>query len=104
MEALSFFATGIVPENGGFALASYTKVPFKNEDVIVDSDSALTMGNHCLTTTGADEARVEYTFGYVRDPSEDQAVPLVSSLQSVGRAIVRPFLNRSQDLVRGRRR
>ena len=76
MEALSYFVTGIVSEDGGFALAPYTQVRFENEDVIVDSDSALAMGNYYFTTTEGVEVKVEYTFGYARGPSGDLKINL----------------------------
>ncbi len=76
MEALSYFVTGIVSEDGGFALAPYTHVRFENEDVIVDSDSALAMGNYYFTTTEGVDVKVEYTFGYVRGPSGDLKINL----------------------------
>ncbi|MFP4156582.1 MAG: hypothetical protein ACLFU4_03105 [Opitutales bacterium] len=75
-EALSYFVTGIVSEDGGFALAPYSQVRFENEDVIVDSDSALAMGNYYFTTSGGVEVKVEYTFGYVRGPSGDLKINL----------------------------
>lgn len=66
-EALSYFVTGIVPEDKGFALAPYTKVRFENEGIIIDCDSALAMGNYYFTNTEGNEVKVEYSFGYVED-------------------------------------
>lgn len=66
-DAISYFVTGAVPEDRGFALQPWTAVRFENADIIVDGDSAIAMGNYFFTdgNTGK-EAKVEYTFGYVR--------------------------------------
>ncbi|MGD8914219.1 MAG: hypothetical protein PVI97_16005 [Candidatus Thiodiazotropha sp.] len=68
-EALSYFVTGEVPEDHGFALQPWSAVRFENSDIIIDSDSAVAMGNYFFTdaNTGK-EAKVEFTFGYVRGP------------------------------------
>lgn len=66
-EALSYFVTGIVPEDKGFALAPYTNVRFENEGIVTDCDSAMAMGNYYFTTTDGKEIKVEYSFGYVKD-------------------------------------
>lgn len=64
-EALSYFVTGDVPEDHGFALQPWSKVRFEPAGTIIDSDSAITMGNYYFTDakTGK-EVKVEYTFGY----------------------------------------
>ena len=66
-EALSYFVGGMVDEDTGFALQPWSAVRFENADIIVDTDSAVAMGNYFFTdaTTGK-ETKVEYTFGYVR--------------------------------------
>jgi len=68
-EALSYFVTGEVPEDHGFALQPWSAVRFENSGIFIDSDSAVAMGNYFFTdaNTGK-EAKVEFTFGYVRDP------------------------------------
>jgi hypothetical protein len=75
-EALSYFVTGIVPEDKGFALAPYTKVRFENEGIIVDCDSALAMGNYYFTTTEGNEIKVEYSFGYIEDENGNLKINL----------------------------
>lgn len=65
-EALSYFVTGTVSEDKGFAIAPYTKVRWENEGTIVDSDSALSMGNYYFTKTDGSETKVEYSFGIDR--------------------------------------
>ncbi len=66
-EALSYFVTGSIEEDKGFALAPYTNVRFENEAISIDCDSALAMGNYYFTTTSGDDVKVEYSFGYFKD-------------------------------------
>jgi len=67
-EAISYFVTGSVEEDLGFAIQPWSKVRFENSDIIIDSDSALAMGNYYFTDANTgNEAKVEYTFGYIVD-------------------------------------
>ena len=66
-EALSYFVTGIIPEDTGFAIAPYTAVSFDNHGCIFDSDSATCMGEYYFTGTDSSVTKVEYTFGYKKD-------------------------------------
>ncbi|MBC9866752.1 MAG: hypothetical protein F7B06_00415 [Opitutae bacterium] len=67
-EALSYFVTGIVPEDRGFAIQPWRKVRFENEGIIIDGDSAIVMGNYYFTDANSEkEAKVEFTFGYFKD-------------------------------------
>jgi hypothetical protein len=67
-DALSYFVTGDIKEDHGFALQPWSKVRFENASTITDSDSAISMGNYYFTDakTGK-EVKVEYTFGYTKD-------------------------------------
>ncbi len=67
-EAVSYFVTGAVPEDRGFAIQPWSKVRFENAGFIIDGDPAIAMGNYYFTdaNTGK-EAEVEFTFGYFRD-------------------------------------
>ena len=66
--ALSYFVTGIVEEDKGFAIRPWSKVRFGEQQIITDSDSATAMGNYYFTPVGeTEETKVEYTFGYMRD-------------------------------------
>lgn len=67
-EAVSYFVTGSIHEDHGFALQPWSKVRFENSGIIIDDDSAIAMGNYFFTEakTGK-ETKVEYTFGYFRD-------------------------------------
>lgn len=66
-KALSYFVTGKVPEDKGFALAPFTKVRFDNKGIAIDCDSALAQGNYYFTKTDGTEIKVDYSFGYVED-------------------------------------
>jgi len=67
-EAVSYFVTGIVHEDHGFAIQPWSKVRFENAGIIIDNDSAIAMGNYYFTdaNTGK-EAKAEFTFGYLKD-------------------------------------
>ena len=71
-EALSYFVTGQIDEDKGFALAPYTNVRFENADIVTGCGHALAMGNYYFTTADGDEIKVEYSFGYIVD--EDNAL------------------------------
>ena len=67
-EAVSYFVTGIVPEDRGFAIEPWSKVRFENADIIINGDSAIAMGNYYFTDANTEkEAKVEFTFGYFKD-------------------------------------
>lgn len=74
-DALSYFVTGGVSEDKGFALQPWTKVRFENADIITGKYQAIAMGNYYFTdaATGK-ETKVEYTFGYVRNPAGDLVI------------------------------
>ena len=65
--ALSYFvaSNNVCPEDKGFAIKGWTKVRFENDDVILDGNRALAMGNYFFTGPDGSEIKVEYTFGYV---------------------------------------
>ena len=67
-EAVSYFVTGIVPEDSGFAIQPWCQIRFENAGIIINGDSAIAMGNYYFTdaNTGK-EAKVEFTFGYFKD-------------------------------------
>ena len=75
-EALSYFVGGSIEEDGGFAIAPYTNVRWENEGTIIDSDSAMAMGNYYFTTTEGEEVKVEYTFGYIEDENGELKIVL----------------------------
>ena len=67
--ALSYFvaSNNVCPEDEGFAIKGWTKVRFENDDVILDDNRALAMGNYFFTGPDGSEIKVEYTFGYVAE-------------------------------------
>ncbi len=75
-EALSYFVGGIIDEDNGFAIAPYTDVRWENEDIFIDADSAMAMGNYFFTGTDGNETKVEYSFGYVKDAAGDLKIVL----------------------------
>lgn len=76
-EALSYFVTGDVPEDKGFALQPWSAVRFENAGIIIRSDCAIAMGNYFFTDakTGQ-ETKVEYTFGYIRNDAGQLVINL----------------------------
>ncbi|MBV7339824.1 hypothetical protein KFU94_68765 [Chloroflexi bacterium TSY] len=66
--AISYFVTGAVAEDKGFAMQPWSAVRFENAGIILNGESAIAMGNYYFTdaNTGED-AKVEYTFGYQQD-------------------------------------
>ena len=67
--ALSYFvaSNNACPEDQGFAIKGWTNVRFENSDVIIDGNTALAMGNYFFASQEGSEAKVEYTFGYIKD-------------------------------------
>ncbi len=66
-QALSYFVGGLEKEDHGFAIQPWTKVRFENEEIIIDKDSALAMGNYFFTDakTG-EEVKVDFTMAFKR--------------------------------------
>ena len=76
-EAVSYFVKGVVPEDNGFAIQPWSQVQFKNAGVIIDCDSALSMGDYYFTdaSTG-EEVKAEYSFGYHKDSDGELRINL----------------------------
>ncbi|MEJ8476720.1 hypothetical protein [Roseibium algae] len=70
-EAQSYFVSGIVPEDHGFALAPYTKVRFENNGIVYDCNSATAMGNYYFTNTSGKEVKADFTLGFVKQSDGD---------------------------------
>lgn len=67
-EAISYFVTGTVPEDHGFAIRPWRKIRFENVGIIINGGSATVMGNYFFTDANTEKvAKVEYTFGYFKD-------------------------------------
>lgn len=76
--ALSYFVAenGECPEDSGFAIKGWTKVRFENENVLINSNTALVMGNYFFTKPEGGELKVEFTFGYILDSRGDLRIQL----------------------------
>jgi len=71
--ALSYFIAGdnrACQEDLGFAINPWTKVRFENSGFILDENHAIAMGNYFFTDLDGNEAKVEYTFGYIKVGNE----------------------------------
>jgi len=68
-DALSYFVTGSIAEDKGFAINPWVNVRFgEDKEIILNGDTAFAMGTYYFTAPENDEeVRVEYTFGYYRD-------------------------------------
>lgn len=76
-DALSYFVTGCVAEDKGFALQPWTAVRFENAGIALRQDCAIAMGNYFFTDAATgNETKVEYTFGYVRNDAGDLVINL----------------------------
>lgn len=75
-EAMSYFIGTEGTEDKGFAIKPWTAVRWENNGTIVDSDSAMAMGNYYFTDTDGNDTKVEYSFGYVRDENGDLKINL----------------------------
>ncbi|SME88779.1 hypothetical protein [Desulfovibrio gilichinskyi] len=67
--ALSYFV-GENPEfseDTGFALAPWVDIKFKNDEMYMHGDMAIAMGEYFFTDAKGNMAKVEYTFGYIKD-------------------------------------
>jgi hypothetical protein len=67
-DAISYFITGDIAEDTGFALQPWIKIRFENAGILLNGDCATVMGNYYLTDGNTnEEVKVEYTFGYFKD-------------------------------------
>lgn len=68
--ALSYFVKGEHAEDKGFAIKPWSKVRFGEQQITIDADSAMAMGNYYFTPVGSsEETKVEFTFAYMKDSS-----------------------------------
>lgn len=76
-EALSYFVSGDIAEDGGFALEPWTDIRFDNHDTILNGDTAISSGVYYFTSGETnEEVKVEYTFGYIMDEDGDLKIQL----------------------------
>mgnify|MGYP003303109208 CR=1 FL=1 len=80
-EAKSYFIAGddrACNEDKGFAINPWTKVRFENSGMILEQNRAIAMGNYFFTDLDGNEAKVEYTFGYMLDDQGSLRINLKS--------------------------
>lgn len=67
--ALSYFIgeNSEYGEDTGFALAPWVDIKFKNDEMYMHGDMAIAMGEYFFTDAKGNVAKVEYTFGYIKD-------------------------------------
>ena len=76
-DALSYFIGGSIAEDKGFALKPWKKIHFSDRKNIIFEDNALSMGNYFFQSfTDADEVKVEFTFGYIKNNEENLLINL----------------------------
>ena len=77
-SALSYFvaSNGVCEEDSGFAIKGWTAVRFENSGIIINESNAIAMGNYFFTDKDGAETKVEYTFGYIRDGSNNLRIVL----------------------------
>jgi hypothetical protein len=67
-EAISYFVTGSVEEDHGFATANpFKEVKFENARVISKANTATAMGNYFFTDYENKTTKVDYTFEYIKN-------------------------------------
>merc|ERR1719387_339472 len=86
-KALSYFvaSNNACPEDKGFAIKGWTAVRFDG-DIITIGSVGMAMGNYFFTTPEGDEAKVEYSFGYMLDSDGDVRIILHHSSMPYGSA------------------
>ena len=77
-KAISYFIScnEKYPEDKGFALQPWKDVVFKNSGIILIKKHAVAMGNYYFTDFEGHEVRVEYTFGYFQDETNQIKIHL----------------------------
>ncbi len=67
--ALSYFIgeNESFSEDKGFAIKSWTKVRFENQEMVINGATAMAMGNYFFTKPNGEEVKVEFSFGYIVD-------------------------------------
>merc|ERR1712193_440861 len=94
------------PEDKGFAIKGWTAVRFDG-DIITEGSVGMAMGNYFFTTPEGDEAKVEYSFGYMLDADGNVRIILHHSSMpyapSDGRRLARDLLGLVSSASKSRR-
>ena len=67
-SAISYFIAGNdreCDEDTGFALSNWSKITFKNKDIILGKEYAIAMGNYTFENNNS-KVKVEFSFGYIK--------------------------------------
>ena len=67
-SAISYFIAGNdreCDEDTGFALSNWSKITFKNKDIILGNKYAIAMGNYTFENNNS-KVKVEFSFGYIK--------------------------------------
>lgn len=77
-KAHSYFVSGNpnYPEDQGFAIKHWKKIKFENTGIIIKGKRAVAMGNYFFTDDKGNTAKVEYTFGYFVNASDEIKINL----------------------------
>lgn len=66
-DALSYFITGDIIEDTGFALEQWSDISFKNNKIYIQGDIATAMGEYTFKSDKTNKViTAEYTFGYLK--------------------------------------
>merc|ERR1711933_171322 len=58
-------------EDSGFAIKDWTAVRFENQETIISGKYAVAMGNYFFTKGTGGEVKVEYSFGYMKNETDN---------------------------------
>lgn len=76
-QAKSYFVTGVVEEDRGFAIQPWKKIHFENYEILLMPHFSVAMGNYFLIDANTnEEVKAEYTFGYCKDKEDKLRIHL----------------------------
>ena len=76
-QALSYFIKGSIEEDDGFALKCWESIRYADRDIIILDHYAIAMGNYFFKSLNDNnETKVEYTFGYIKNDTQDLVINL----------------------------
>ncbi len=64
-DIISYFVSGHIKEDTGFALKPWTSVRFENEKILLWQNQAFAVGHYFFTDVDGNDVKVEYSFGYI---------------------------------------
>jgi hypothetical protein len=77
-SALSYFIGGNIDysEDKGFAIEPWKSIKFQNDEIYTHHGLAIAMGEYIFTNYKGGTAKVEYTFGYIKDNNNNLRIIL----------------------------